>query len=152
MGSPAALGPGALGGWQQRPRKGQQLSTTWRGQPQWDRVRNRVPGCYTVTAPSVKSPCSSARPGLGLRPITTQPAQAQDWSSATSAKGNGDRPGDAPSQEHVMLMLPQPLLVPALCAEGRAPTAGPQGHLQGHTVAGAASSGLGPARTCSCDS
>lgn len=53
MGSPAALGPGPLGGWQQRPRKGQQLSTTWRGQPQWDRVRNRVPGCYTVTAPSV---------------------------------------------------------------------------------------------------
>lgn len=51
-----------------------------------------------------------------------------------------------------MLMLPQPLLVPALCAEGRAPTAGPQGHLQGHTVAGAASSGLGPARTCRCDS
>lgn len=53
MGSPAALGPGALGGWQQRPRKGQQLSTTWRRQPQWDRVRNRVLGCYTVTAPSV---------------------------------------------------------------------------------------------------
>lgn len=33
MGSPAALGSGALGGWQQRPRKGQQLPTTWRGQP-----------------------------------------------------------------------------------------------------------------------
>lgn len=74
MGSPAALGPGALGGWQQRPRKGQQLSTTWRGQPQWDRVRNRVPGCYTVTAPSVKSPRSSARPARSWTPPHNHPA------------------------------------------------------------------------------
>lgn len=51
-----------------------------------------------------------------------------------------------------MLMLLQRLLVPAFCAEGRAPTAGPPRHLQGHTVTGAGSSGLGPAHPCSCDS